>query len=64
MKRANRFTKQTRAQAHASGTYQRPEEFVGQVDRRTDTDGQAFASADFENTVNQQIAQSLQRWLG
>ncbi len=57
---ADKLTTQTRAQADASGTYQRPVELVGQIVRRAVPAGQALTSADFETTVNQQIAQSLQ----
>ena len=57
---ADKLTTQTRTQAEASGTYQRPEELVGQVVRRAVPAGQTLTSADFETTVNQQIAQSLQ----
>ncbi|MDL2335309.1 MAG: Flp pilus assembly protein CpaB [Chloroflexota bacterium] len=57
---ADKLTTQTRAQAEASGTYQRPEELVGQVVRRAVPAGQALTSADFETNVNQQIAQSLE----
>lgn len=57
---ADKLTTQTRAQADASGTYQRPEELVGQIVRRTVPAGQALTSDDFATTLDQQIAQSLQ----
>jgi Flp pilus assembly protein CpaB len=57
---ADQLTTQSRAQADASGTYQHPEELVGQVVRRTVPAGQALTSADFQTGENQQIASSLQ----
>lgn len=56
----DKLTTQTRAQADASGTYQRPEELVGQIVRRPVPAGQALTSDDFATTIDQQIAQSLQ----
>src|SRR5687768_3681336 len=56
----DKLTTQTRPQAEASGTYQRPEELVGQIVRRTVPAGQVLTAADFETNALAQIAQSLQ----
>jgi pilus assembly protein CpaB len=56
----DKLTTQTRAQADASGTYQRPEELVGQIVRRTVAAGQALTAADFDTNSQAQIASSLQ----
>jgi pilus assembly protein CpaB len=57
---ADKLTTQTRTQAEASGTYQRPEELVAQIVHRAVPAGEALTSADFETTSNNQISQSLQ----
>ena len=57
---ADKLTTQTRAQADASGTYQRPEELVGQIVRRTVAAGQPLTAGDFDSNSMAQIAQSLQ----
>lgn len=57
---ADKLTTQTRPQAEASGTYQRPEELVGQIVRRTVPAGQALMAGDFDTNALAQIAQSLQ----
>jgi len=57
---ADKLTTQNRPQAEASGTYQRPEELVGWIVRRSVVAGQALSAADFDTNVNQDIAQSLQ----
>jgi pilus assembly protein CpaB len=57
---ADKLTTQTRPQAEASGTYQRPEELVGQIVRRTVPVGQALTAGDFATNTLAQIAQSLQ----
>lgn len=54
------LTVQTRAPADASGTYQRPEELVGRIVRRTVGAGQPLTAADFDTNALAQIAQSLQ----
>jgi pilus assembly protein CpaB len=59
---ADKLTTQTRLQADASGTYQHPEELVGQIVRRAVPAGQPLTSADFA-TANEQIAQALQSGL-
>ncbi len=56
---ADKLTTQTRPVADASGTYQRPEELVGQIVRRAVPAGSAFTSADFNVNSNPQIAGSL-----
>jgi pilus assembly protein CpaB len=56
----DKLTTQTRPQAEASGTYQRPEELVGQIVRRTVPAGQALMAGDFDTNALAQIAQSLQ----
>ncbi|MEA2677558.1 MAG: pilus assembly protein CpaB, partial [Chloroflexota bacterium] len=56
----DKLTTQTRPQGDASGTYQRPEELVGQIVRRTVAAGQALTAADFDTNSQAQIAQSLQ----
>jgi pilus assembly protein CpaB len=50
----------TPVKAEASGTYQRPEELVGQIVRRTVPAGQALTAGDFDTNTAAQIAQSLQ----
>jgi Flp pilus assembly protein CpaB len=57
---ADKLTTQTRPQAQASGTYQRPEELVGQIVRRAVPAGQALTASDFETNALAQIAGSLQ----
>lgn len=57
---ADTLTTQTLPQADASGTYQRPEELLGQIVRRAVPAGQALTSADFDTSSQAQIAQSLQ----
>jgi Flp pilus assembly protein CpaB len=57
---ADKLTTQTRPQAEASGTYQRPEELVGQIVRRAVPAGQAITAGDFDTKGLAQIAQSLQ----
>ena len=57
---ADQLTTQARAQADASGTYQRPEELVGQIVRRAVAAGQALTAADFDSASAAQIAGSLQ----
>lgn len=57
---ADKLTTQTRPQAEASGTYQRPDELVGQIVRRTVPAGQALTAGDFDTNALAQIAQSLQ----
>src|SRR5687768_14210711 len=56
----DKLTTQTRPQAEASGTYQRPEELVGQIVRRTVPAGQVLTADDFATNSLAQIAQSLQ----
>ncbi|HUP83521.1 MAG TPA: Flp pilus assembly protein CpaB [Candidatus Limnocylindria bacterium] len=56
----DKLTTQARAQADASGTYQRPEELVGKIVRRTVAAGQALTAADFDTNSQAEIAQSLQ----
>jgi pilus assembly protein CpaB len=53
------LTTQSRAVSDASGTYQHPEELVGQIVRRAVPAGQAFSSADFNVSSNPQIASML-----
>ena len=57
---ADNLTTESRAQTDASGTYQRPDELLGQIVRRMVPAGQALTSADFATTDSPQIAQSLQ----
>ena len=57
---ADNLTTESRAQADASGTYQRPDELLGQIVRRSVPAGQALTSADFATNDSPQIAQSLQ----
>lgn len=45
--------------AESAGTYQRPEDLVGRIVRRTVPVGQAFTAADFETGVTGQVAQAL-----
>ena len=56
----DKLTTQTRPQADASGTYQRPEDLVGQIVRRTVPTGQVLTAGDFQTNALAQIAQSLQ----
>src|SRR5438105_1752104 len=56
---ADKLTTQTRPVTDASGTYQHPEEIVGQIVRRAVPAGQAFTSADFDVNSNPQIAPML-----
>ena len=60
---ADKLTTQNRPQAEASGTYQHPEELVGQIVRRTIPTGQALTAADFDTSANQNVVQSLQSGL-
>lgn len=57
---ADKLTTQTRPQAEVSGTYQRPEELVGRIVRRSVAAGQVLTTTDFDTNVLAQIAQSLQ----
>lgn len=57
---ADKLATQTRPQAEASGTYQRPEELVGHIVRRPVPAGQALTAGDFETNAQTQIAQALQ----
>ena len=57
---ADKLATQTRPQAEASGTYQRPEELVGHIVRRTVPAGQALTAGDFDSTAQTQIAQAVQ----
>ncbi len=57
---ADKLATQTRPQADASGTYQRPEELVGRIVRRTVAVGQAVTADDFDTTALAEIASSLQ----
>jgi pilus assembly protein CpaB len=56
----DQLTTQTRPQAEASGTYQRPDELVGKIVRRTVVAGQVLTADDFETNALDQIATSLQ----
>lgn len=56
----DKLATQTRPQSDASGTYQRPEELVGKIVRRTVGAGQVLTAGDFESNALAQIAQSLQ----
>jgi pilus assembly protein CpaB len=56
----DKLTTQTRPQSDASGTYQRPEELVGKIVRRTVVAGQVLTAGDFETNSLAQIASSLQ----
>jgi len=56
---ADKLTTVTRPQAEASGTFQRPEELVGRIVRRTVVAGQALTGADFETGVSIEVAQSV-----
>jgi pilus assembly protein CpaB len=53
------MTTTQRQQAEAAGTYQRTEDLVGRVVRRTVGVGQAFTAADFETGVTALLASSL-----
>lgn len=57
---ADKLTTQPRPQADASGTYQHPEELVGQIVRRAVPAGQALTASDFDTTAVAQIAGSIQ----
>jgi pilus assembly protein CpaB len=60
---ADNLTTQPRPQADASGTYQHPEELVGQIVRRSVAAGQALTADDFDTTAVAQIAESIQAGL-
>ena len=60
---ADALTTQKRPLAEASGTYQQTDELVGRIVRRAVPAGQVLTADDFDSSVSQNVAQSLQAGL-